>query len=150
MKRMLTSHSALVSLLWVLMVSGASAGDDLSECNGSGILVDDETRRFSVVQRNVPKPVSYNDIGCAMVWRDNQCTAIQTTFDSTSVAFDYLDGEEIPIDKASFVRGTGIDTPMRYGIIAFRSRERAERFLAEHPGGTILTYEELLNVSLTK
>lgn len=146
MKRTRISHVAMACLLWLVPVIGASAGDELSKCGESGILLGEETKRFSVTQSNVAKPVSYNDIGCAMIWRDNQCTAIQTTFDSTAVAVDYLDGEEIPIDKAYFVRGSGVETPMGYGVIAFKSKERAERFVAEHPEGTVLTYEDLLKV----
>lgn len=140
----------LASLLWSLPTLSALGGDELSRCGEMGILIDDATKRFSVTQGNVAKPVSYNDIGCAMIWRENQCTAIQTTFDSTAVAFDFLDGEEVPVDKAYFVRGSGIDTPMHFGVVAFKSREAAERFVEEHPGGIIVTYEELLNIPFGK
>ena len=62
------------------------------------------------------------------------------SFDSTAKVFDYYTGWEIDIGKAYFwLNGENPETP----ILAFESKESAEKYGAEKGGGVILDYTGL-------
>lgn len=136
-----------ICLLLAVLQPHAAAGD-LDLCNEKGITVDESVKKFSLFQVDVAKPIAYNDIGCGILWRDNQCTAIQMTFDNTAKVHDYDSGEEIYAKDAFYVKGADIDTPVGYGIIAFRNRESADRFVAGIGAGTVLSYDELITAGI--
>jgi len=121
---------------------------ELDLCNKMGVVIDKEVERFSFFQIDVAKPVMFNDIGCGIIWRSKQCTAIQMTFDNTAKVYDFESGEDLYMKDAYYVKGSGITTPVGYGIIAFKDREDAERFAAEKGTGTVLSYDDLLNTEI--
>ena len=55
---------------------------------------------------------------------------------------DYGGERWLGLESASYLRSTAVPTPMRYGIVAFDSAERAEAVRAER-GGEVLRAEAL-------
>lgn len=62
--------------------------------------------------------------------------------------YDYHTSEPVRLSDAFYVIQSGVNTPMGYGIIAFKNRNRAEGFLKESKKGRILSYQELLRIKL--
>lgn len=122
----------------ILLASPSLAGE--KGCSQSMEITD---LRFSVTSE-VGVPVTFSDIGCAMAWRDFQCFRDQTDFDAHGKVRDYFTEEEIAIVNAFFVLDAGIQTPLGFDVAAFRSREAADKFVAEKGKGTVLTYSDLL------
>jgi copper chaperone NosL len=101
--------------------------------------------RFSATS-TVGAPVRFSDIGCAVIWRSLQCARDQMKFDAVAMVRDYRTGEEAPMEEAFFVINSGLETPMGYGVAAFREREEAESFVSENARGRVLTYAGLLEM----
>jgi copper chaperone NosL len=55
---------------------------------------------------------------------------------------DWNGGGWLRCEAASFVRSTGLATPMGSGLAAFATREAAQRFARER-GGEVLTWSDL-------
>ncbi len=128
----------------MLIAGNASAG----ECNGTHATITETGKKFSLV---VPKGLDYqsfDDIGCAVESRNNECATRQDLFDRNAVAVDYLSGEEIRADAAFFVIKTGVETPKGYGIVSFKDKAEAEKFSAEHGKGKVLRWFELVDEKL--
>ncbi|MCC6703702.1 MAG: nitrous oxide reductase accessory protein NosL [Thermomicrobiales bacterium] len=53
---------------------------------------------------------------------------------------DYLDSKWVKADEAWYVQTKAVNTPMGWGIIAFRNEADAQAFIAEN-GGELLTWE---------
>jgi hypothetical protein len=135
------------AVLVPLMLSGAWAGD----CTGDNATITEDNIRFSLTNDQLLAPVAFDDIGCALVFRDEQCGTDQYRFDSGSIVHDYYTEEAVPVKEALYVAGSGVETPGGHGILAFKDRESAERFISdrsersEDNKGKVLTYEELLD-----
>lgn len=100
--------------------------------------------KFSVSNRAMFVPAHFCDIGCAINYRNQACCgAEQGAFDMYGEAQDYISGEPVNIDKAFYVLGSGVETPMGYDIIAFTERDEAERFVADAGKGKVTSYSEI-------
>lgn len=143
MKRLFLMAALLISL----MLSGAWAGD----CTSGNATITEDNIRFSLTNDQLLAPVAFDDIGCALIFRDEQCGTDQYRFDSGSMVHDYYTEEAVPAKEALYVAGSGVETPGGHGILAFKDRESAERFLSEGSEGSegnkgkVLTYGELLD-----
>ncbi len=91
---------------------------------------------------------SFDDIGCAVLSRNNECAMRQGMFDSNAVAYDYQTGDAVPVEKAFFVLRTDVKTTRGYGIVAFRDRTQAEAFSAAHGKGKVVKWYQLVDESL--
>lgn len=117
-------------------------------CTQCNMAISDKNIKFSVADTKSLQKVMFDDIGCALLWRDQQCATMQDSFDSNAVTYDYYTAEAIKMSDAFFVIDSGVNTPMGYGILAFKSKDEAERFLKESRKGKILNYQELLTIKL--
>jgi hypothetical protein len=136
--------------LAVLMLTVLTVPVVAQECRSVGAALAHQEKKFSVV---VPKTAgleaqAYDDIGCGVVSRNNECATRQGIFDSSAVVYDYLTGEQFLVEKAYFVLGTDIRTPQGYGIVAFKDREQAGKFSSEHGRGKVLRWFELVDAKL--
>jgi len=136
----------LLALCAVLAVAGAPA--DAEECAGTNAKITDGVRKFSVAVPKGMEHQAFDDIGCAVVSRNNECATRQLLFDSNAVVVDYATGEELPAEKAWFVLKTDVQTPRGYGIVAFKDKTRAEKFSAEHGKGKVVRWFELIDEKL--
>ncbi|UCG77219.1 MAG: nitrous oxide reductase accessory protein NosL [Nitrospirota bacterium] len=130
-----------------LLIGGASAEEgERSTCSHCGAEILAENLKFSVNQPGA-KPVSFADIHHALLWRDGQCTALQYAFDGSALVYDYNTEEAIAIADAWYVKSTEISTPAGSGIIAFKDKALAEKFVSDK-NSKILSYDDLLLLPL--
>lgn len=110
----------------------------------------DAGKKFSVIMPRVPgmEGSSFDDIGCAVVWRNGECASRQSTFDSNAFTFDYLTGEQIALENAFFAVETGVKTPMGYDIVAFKDKPAAEKQVKSSGKGRIYKLFELVDLPL--
>ncbi len=99
---------------------------------------------FSITHRINSKKVIYDDIGCALKWREKQCSSGQGTFDAGAKVYDFNTLAEIEISKATFVQSPAVTSPMGFGLVAFANAADADTFLTKKGGGKKLTYQEVL------
>ena len=139
----------------VLIVTSVAAGraEDRKKpavCSVCNMTVREAEKKFSVVLPNVSGmgPSSYDDIGCAVQSRNNECATRQITFDSNAVVHDFASGDAVPAEKAFFAFKSSFRTPMGYGIVAFKDKAQAEKFAAEHGKVKVVRWFELVDMKL--
>lgn len=132
-------------LALVFITSGAQAAPKeaptvCKKCDGK---ISAENGKFSVTCTEGLEASAWDDIGCAMAWRDGECAMRMSAFDSNALVHDYHTGEPIKIELAFFVKGGGVKTPKDHDIAAFKSKEGAVAFKKNQEQGKVLTYLEL-------
>jgi hypothetical protein len=90
----------------------------------------------------------FDDIGCALLWRDGECAMRTSAFDSNARVYDYGSREPVIIEQAFFVHDAGLQTPMGYDIAAFKKKEDAEKLVKEKGKGSVLTFSQLCSLKL--
>ncbi|MFA7382335.1 MAG: hypothetical protein WC001_02695 [Desulfurivibrionaceae bacterium] len=122
-------------------------------CSSSSVKITEENKRFSVL---VPKSSglgnkqAYDDIGCAVMARNEECATRQTMFDGAALAYDQSTGAEFPAEKMYFVLKTDVITPRGFGIVAFMDKVEAEAFSARHGKGKVVKWYQLVDESLKR
>ena len=91
-------------------------------------------------------PVFFSGISCAIQHRNRELCAMEmVSFDTTAMVFDFYSGEEIEIGKAYF----WLDQKNSVSpILAFGSKESAEKYSATTGRGIILNYTGLTDREL--
>jgi hypothetical protein len=142
------SSRLLVALSLLLPLAAAAAAEELKPtCGSVGIdQVPEKYRKSSVVIPAGIEPSSFFDIGCAVKFRDNECASRQLAMDQNAEVFDYLSGEKIKAQEAFFVTGTDVQTPLGHGVVAFKEKAAAEKFVGEHKG-TVMKWHEVVNLT---
>lgn len=149
MRRIATSVLAALLLITMGRVETAPAEKPApTECRVCNGKIDVKNRRFSVLIMKGIEASAFDDIGCAIKWRNSECAMRQAAFDENAVVYDHDSEEAIPIEKAVYVIGADIKTPHGYGIVVFKDREQAERFIAALGKGKIITYSQILEMNL--
>jgi hypothetical protein len=118
----------LLVLLMVLLPLIAPAAEKAAPtwCNKCNKNISEANKKYSVTLTEGIEPMSFDDIGCSMLWRDGECAMRMSAFDGNARVYDYLTNEPVLIENAFFAYGPpGIKTPRGYGIIAFKTREQA-------------------------
>jgi len=118
---------------------------DDSVCVECGMIISDE--RFAtatvVVGDRGPEPRLFDDFNCQINYE------IAHAGDAVSARWshDYLSGEWVRTEGASFLRSAGLRTPMGSGVAAFAGREDAEEARGEL-GGELTTFDAMRNEAL--
>ena len=145
-------HVVSVVVITFLLSLSAAAQDQQSSaaCSQCKNRISEAEKKFSVVLPKLPGmgPSSYDDIGCAVISRNNECATRQMVFDGSAVVHDYLTSAEVPVETAYFVFKADVATPRGYGIVAFKDKGQAEKFAAEHGKGKVLRWFELVDENL--
>ena len=100
-------------------------------CDGCGMIVSDQ-RFAAALIIEMPdgerRPAAFDDIGCMIDYeREHHDGTVLARF-----VKDVTTGQWIPAEKANFVRGKSIQSPMASGIAATATPEGAEKFAADH------------------
>lgn len=151
MRRSLFPLLLSVFLIAVIAAAGRAEGQKkLSVCSVCNMKISEAEKKFSVVLPNVAGmgPSSYDDIGCAVISRNNECATRQMTFDGNAIVYDLVTGEAVPAEKAFFAFKSSFRTPMGYGIVAFKDKVQAEKFAAEHGKVNVVRWFELVDMKL--
>jgi hypothetical protein len=138
-----------IFLLLLALTLGFAVAAIADDCDNSSKINEGE-QKFSVMVSKASgmEEQSFNDIGCAVISRNGECATRQGLFDSGAVTYDYLSGEQVPVEKAYFVLKTGVKTPAGFGILAFKDKAEAEKFSAGHGKGKIVKWWELMDEKL--
>ena len=102
-----------------------------TSCDGCGMIVSDQ--RFAAAMIiEMPdgerRPAAFDDIGCMLDYeREHHDGTVLARF-----VKDVTTGQWLPAEKANFVRGKSIQSPMASGISATATPETAEKFAADH------------------
>lgn len=132
---------SLVFLLFLPLVL-KDAGSEEITCTKTMKITD---VKFSVIG-SANGEVSVNDIGCAVIQRNEFCAMEMVEFDNTAEAHDYFTEEAVKLRGSFFVVDSGVKTPLDSGIVAFKNKESAEKFIAEQGRGKVVTFDELVNL----
>jgi copper chaperone NosL len=128
--------------------SGAAEKPKPAFCKQCNMKIVDSEKKYAVYVLEGLEPTAFNDIGCAVIWYNNECAMRQSAFDSNAVAHDFITEEPVPMEKAVYVTGPGVKTPKGYGIVAFKNREQAEKFAGGPGNGNVISYNELTALKL--
>ena len=133
-----------MAFIALLLAGGVRA----EECGSAKI--DEATRKFSVELRGASgmEDQSFDDIGCAVQSRNNECATRQGIFDSNARTWDHATGEQVPVEKAYFVLRTDVQTPKGFGIVAFKDKAQAEAFSEAHGKGKVIKWYQLVDEPL--
>jgi copper chaperone NosL len=138
------------ALVLATLTTHAAEPRKAAVCSQCNMIINEANRKFSVFLPNVKGmgPSTFDDIGCAVASRNNECATRQMTFDSNAVVYDYLTEEAVPAERAFFVLKTDVRTPMGYGIVAFKDKAQAEKFAGEHGKAKVVRWFELIDEKL--
>jgi len=131
-----------VLALLILAVSGfvSTAADSEFNCTKLDEKPDGDMVKYSL-DAEVNGPVFFHDIRCGIRYRNRELCAMEMiSFDTSARVYDYYSSEKIEIGKAYFwldEKNPGAS------VLAFSSKDTAEKFVAEKGGGAILDYTGL-------
>ena len=131
----------------LVFAAGSAIAD---ECADTHVKITESVKKFSVLMSGATgmETRSFDDIGCAITNRNNECATRQMLFDGHAAVVDYASGEELPAEKAFFVLKTDVQTPRGFGIVAFKDKNQAEQFSAGHGKGKVVRWFELVDEKL--
>lgn len=109
-------------------------------CEVCGMAIADEEHATQLIFKN-EKSLKYDDIGDMFVWlEENGEEEIGAKF-----VRDFNTLEWIQLEEATFVYAEEISTPMGFGVISFKDREDAKKYIKENEIGEILIADDLKN-----
>ncbi len=116
------------------------AGDSIPTCMQLNKKASGDMTKYSL-HGEAEGPVFFSGISCAIQHRNKELCAMEmVNFDITAKVYDYNTVEEIDISKAFFwLNKKNNEAP----IVAFRSKEGAEKFGTENKGGFVLDFDGL-------
>jgi nitrous oxide reductase accessory protein NosL len=124
---------------------GAAEKPKPTVCKQCDRNIGETNKKFAVYVMQGIEPSSFDDTGCTILWRSNECAMRQSAFDDNAVVHDHAYEEPVPAEKALYAAGSGIKTSMGYDVLAFNCREQAEKFASVHGKASVLRYNELLS-----
>jgi len=90
----------------------------------------------------------FDDIGCAIIWRNLQGAFDQTAFDSKATARDFNNLSSVLMSRAFYVMDKKLRTPIGFGIAAFRDINEAKAFIKAKGSGRLMDYKEIIRLDL--
>jgi len=117
-------------------------------CRQCGMKIAEQDLKFAVYVLEGIEATAFDDIGCAVLWYNNECAMRQAAFDSNAFAHDFVSGEPVIAEKAVYVVCSDLKTPMNYGIAAFKTRALADAYCAGRKQCTEKSYNELMSMKL--
>lgn len=142
--------AVLLMLLMVLLPVIAPAAEKAAPtwCNKCNKNLSEANMKYSVTLTEGIEPMSFDDIGCSLLWREGECAMRMSAFDSYARVHDFNTGESLGMENAFFAYGPEIKTPKGYGIVAFKTREQAAAFAAQAGKAKVLTFLEITSLTL--
>lgn len=111
---------------------------DVDICEVCGMVVADDQYATQIVLTN-HRAIKFDDLGCLYAWKEENGTEDV----GASFVRDFHTEEWILLEDATYVFGEEIVTPMAYGIISFKEKADAEKYIEEHGWGELLTSADL-------
>lgn len=139
-----------IFIVVLVFATSVIAAEESSTCRKCSKKIIEAEKKFSVVMPKVPgmEGSSFDDIGCAITWRNGECANRQSNFDSNALTFDFGTGEQVAMEKAFYAVGAGVRTPMGFDIVAFKEKAAAEKLVAASGKGRVIKLFELVDLPL--
>lgn len=149
MKKALIWFAAVLPVMALAAVGAAVTKDKPvpTMCKLCDMKIAEKDRKFSAVVMEGMERSAFDDIKCAVTWRNGECAMRQAAFDVNAYVYDYGTGEQVSVEKAFYVADAGVATPMESGIVAFKDAEAAEKFIAQQKKGRVLTYHKIYTMT---
>lgn len=136
-------RAILLIAVWAGACTTRAAGPpviaiDRSACSRCGMLIS-EPAHAAAIRLADGNDLLFDDIGCLV--------AAVRSLPSTGVSYwfhDAVDGNWIEGASPVFLASDSLRTPMGGGILAYRTREAAERFAAKHAGRVVTGFDALI------
>jgi len=135
----------IITLLVVFFITYAGpavslAGEDSPPCARLDGKASGDMLKYSL-DGEANGPIFFSGISCAIEHRNRELCAMEMiSFDTTSKVYDFYSAEKIEIGKAYF----WLDEKDKAApVLAFSSKEAAEKYGAENEGGVVLDYTAL-------
>ena len=139
---MLKKHIIILLAVFFLAVAnlpGAAAEDDIPPCTRLQEKASGDKLVYSL-DAEVDTPLYFGDIGCGVRYRKKLCAMEMVNFDISARVYDYYTAARIEIGKAYFWLDEENGAAL---IMAFSSKESAEKYRAGKEGGVIVDYPAL-------
>ena len=136
--------SVLPAISWSADNPKPIKASEFRTCSGTMEITD---VRFSA-SADIGLKVTFDDIGCAIIWRNLQSAMDQTAFDSTALARDFNDLSTVIMSQAHYVLSKKLKTPIGFGIAAFSDKGSAKAFIKESGSGNLMSYRDLIKLDL--
>lgn len=141
--------SILMLLLFVIVAGCSNQGafepqpidTNVDSCDQCHMGIQDIKASSEVIMKD-GTPKKFDDIGCMVLFINKNQEQVANVFVHDYVTSDWLD-----MNKAVFIQGSKINSPMNYGFVAFSSTEEAEAFQAEN-GGELFTPDDVLKADV--
>ncbi len=115
----------------------------VDKCDMCGMIISEKNYAglyYSTAEKRWKK---FDDLGCLVMEAKKEGDAKPGTI----YVFDYETEELIKAEKAYYVVSSEIWTPMNTGIVAFKSKEKAEETAKKHRG-KVMSFEELMKMEM--
>ena len=135
--------AAVLIALWAGACASRAAGPpvivmDRSACSRCGMLISEHAHAAALRLAN-GNDLLFDDIGCLVA------AARSLPKEGVSYWFhDAADGNWIEGVSPVFLASESLRTPMGGGILAYRTREAADRFATKHAGRVVTQFDALL------
>lgn len=141
-----------VTILTIILLVALSAGcgaakfeaaaidENADKCVVCNMQVADNEFATQIVLKDA-KVLKFDDLGDLFVWKKrNGVEQIGARF-----VRDFNSKEWIALENATYVYDKTIRTPMAYGVVSFKEKSDAEKFVRERGTGKMLTSQELIS-----
>lgn len=83
----------------------------------------------------------FDDLGCLMEYMED---ADESEIGKAYIK-DAMEDKWIEVENATYVYSKDYWTPMNYGVVAFETKEAADKWISENGEGEFLTYDDLFD-----
>jgi hypothetical protein len=123
----------------LVIFTAAGADETTPECTRLKEKASGDLLKYSL-DAEVNNPVFFGDIRCGILYRKELCAMEMVSFDISARVYDFYTAEKIDIGKAYFwLDGENKDAL----ILAFSSKESAEKYGTGKEGGVVMDYTGL-------
>lgn len=138
--------SSLVMMLVISLLAGCgkeskepvAINEETDKCATCNMQVDDGAYATQLITEN-GKVYKFDDIGCMNEWKsENSDEAVFIAFVRDNVTLDW-----VVFEDAYFAFDPSFETPMAYGIVTFKDKNDAQKFIDEKGVGKLMTSADL-------
>jgi len=115
----------------------------MDKCDMCGMIISEKRYAGFYYSTSEKRWKKFDDVGCLAMEAKKE----KDVKEGTVYVFDYETEELIKAEEAYYVLSQNIWTPMNTGVLAFKSKEMAEK-VASEKGGKVMTFDELMKMEM--
>jgi len=116
----------------------AAIHEDTDKCAACNMQVKDDGFATQLITRD-KRVFKFDDIGCMFEWKSKNAGA------EIVIEFvrDHGTLEWIKAENAFYAYDPSFQTPMAYGVLSFKDKASAEKYVSEHGAGVVMDWAQL-------